>query len=434
MPRLSEGGGTTLNFTKSPGGGFAMSEGGDMVPYRSGADGAAGEFYGGGSRLGMTGQSDPEAGRYFGADYQAGAFDPYDGMYGEGTTSGRVPSIPWGGSPLGQGAADYAARGIGGPVAFATMLTMHFANMAAQSVVWAKWRHDQPGGYSFPAGPWTIVCSQDPALHPEQPIFFVGDDSDPALPVNGYFCNNGGAHAWNKDWGATIPAGVTFAQLSQQNVRDPVLRDARTFLLAGTTTGQPSTAPIPFAPGQKVMPLPLSAPAPAAYKEVRHGGVARRELSRGLQAATNFEFGHGAPPGGGKSDTPHAPAPPPPGEKEKKFQLGKGGAVGDAFGFVTEVEDAADCLIDAIYNNKPHAGHLTKSPFGKAQFIAKNFDLSNSQMVEDAISCMIKNEIGDKIIGKLNQAAGKAFGKASGAPRGPGIKRGPGFGVPTRMR
>jgi hypothetical protein len=203
------------------------------------------------------------------------------------------------------------------------------------------------------------------------------------------------------------------------------------------------------------------------------GPEGRRTFRRGVLHSTDIKFSTQPDPTNGvPGDGKHTPTPPARGEKEKKFQLGKAGIVGDTFGQITEILDFADCLVDAIKSTgvKVHAniGPSRKNPLGKSwtynqyrspkgmqaksDFIARNFDISNPAMIAASLRCMALQHLEDLGVGMLSSKAGRAFGQASGAARGVGIKRPPNpyesskssaqrkeaapkrYGVSTRMR
>jgi len=164
----------------------------------------------------------------------------------------------------------------------------------------------------------------------------------------------------------------------------------------------------------------------------------------------NNHGGHATPPAEPKPGDPiDRPRPPPKGTRERKWKLGKGGAVGDIFGAVTEIEDFMNCMAATTWawkrydaGGKKRHGVETKrikpcagiaNPILKAACLAQYADYTDPQALVDLMKCVAMQNLTDMIVGKANSAAGKAFGQASGSPRGVGIKRGPGFGSPTPM-
>lgn len=153
----------------------------------------------------------------------------------------------------------------------------------------------------------------------------------------------------------------------------------------------------------------------------------------GAVASTAFRFPNGGPPT--KTDEGYRDNPPETGVRERKFRLGKGGPIGDAFGAITEALDALDCAVKAAKaglkaKGKKPAGHgrsryHTKGVYNATKFVYNNFDVGDPHTIAEFIKCVALSNLSDLAIGKANSAAGKAFGKASGSPRGVGIKRAP---------
>lgn len=167
-------------------------------------------------------------------------------------------------------------------------------------------------------------------------------------------------------------------------------------------------------------PFPRTAPPLSEEVEIGYQDWTPRPMRPGSTVATEFHMG---PPSSGKTDWPYRDGVPSPRTRERKWKLGKGGPIGDAFGALTEFSDALDCADKAIGKK-----HRKMSLPKKSVWVANNFDVSDPHMVAQFIKCMALSNLSDIAIGKLSSAAGKAYGEATGAPRGPGIKRGPSLG------
>lgn len=263
-------------------------------------------------------------------------------------------------------------------------------------------------------------------------------------PAAQSFCNNNGNFGTPGALvGDDIPAGVSWVQfgsgLSNVPPPDPFMWvEERWDRPAG-----PSPAPIKYKVGF-VLPLEGADGAPAPAEEIEQSVPlpSQARLGYGFVVSTIFQFSTRPQPGdsGQGSKTPDAPyrdAPPPPRTRERKWKLGKGGIVGDVFGAATEIQDAMDCAVKAIKSTAKtprSAGHKrwlgapagkSKGVYNKSKYIAQNFDVGNPDMVMAFLTCMAQNEITDRIVGEVSSRAGKAFGNASGSPRGPTIKRPP---------
>lgn len=298
---------------------------------------------------------------------------------------------------------------------------------------WARWPNGGPSDYDLTG--WNVLCSSDPGNFPTEPVFKVGINPGALVGstnVTQGTCGVSSLNRANAADGVTIPAGATLFQRVQSTQPLPN-RNGRPFVIATFPGG--SVDPVPFGPGKSAAPLPDAAP-PAAEETEKSNGEPLQGGSPavGAQPSIDFDFGSG----GGSTVTPgwHFPVPPGRGEKEEKIKLGKGGAVGDLFGTVTEIGDAVSCLFKAA-GGKGKAGLPEKTAF-----VAKNFDITDPSMVAAAIKCLALNHLEDMVIGKFGQAADKAFVKAQlslgGKPaRGVTIKRPPapeGFQMINRMR
>lgn len=164
-------------------------------------------------------------------------------------------------------------------------------------------------------------------------------------------------------------------------------------------------------------------------------------------AKTTTEFGFPPPPGKPyKVMVDHKPVPPPPGVREEKFKLGKGGVIGDLFGVLTELDDFANCMAATTWAWKQYGRERKRVQpckglvgVAKARCLAQYADYSDPHALAELIKCVALNQVQDLVIGKLNKAANSAYVTAQirsgGKPaRGVGIERGPAYGTPTPLQ
>jgi len=133
-------------------------------------------------------------------------------------------------------------------------------------------------------------------------------------------------------------------------------------------------------------------------------------------------------PGGGGPGRPgtHVPAPPAPGDKEKKEPPFDYGAAGKVYGALTEGGDVAKCYIDAKGGDS--AGLGTRGAFKEAW---KRANDPSAPPLDGGkfMACLAAAQAQDKAIGKLSNATAKAQNR--NASKRPGGYRGGGWG--TRM-
>lgn len=292
---------------------------------------------------------------------------------------------------------------------------------------------DYPFGRGAPAG-FTVVCDVDPtplAINRKQ-------GWAPGPPVIGFTCGVSTINRANLPYGSAFPSNSTTISMVQSSAGSPWPNmNGRPYWVAIRNTGVGDRpGGYPFGKTLRSLPMPVSAPAPSESVETGPSRSARSAFGWGFTQAINFKFPPKGPPT--KVTEPYRDSPPPARTRERKWKLGKGGPVGDAFGKVTEAMDAVDCAVKAAKANggpvhgfdkrtghRRWRGQKSKGIYNKAKYIRDNFDVGNPAMVMDFLKCMVANEFTDRAIGGLSSKAGKAFGEASGSPRGVGIKRPP---------
>lgn len=117
---------------------------------------------------------------------------------------------------------------------------------------------------------------------------------------------------------------------------------------------------------------------------------------------------------GGNIKVPPDNRPPPPGEWERKILVLLGGSPGKLYGFITEIGDAMDCLINAIHAGMPQVieGGVKvpkprpagTTPQAKAAFIVNNKRFIDFEVFA---RCMVTENFKDAVIGKANQYANR---------------------------
>lgn len=292
---------------------------------------------------------------------------------------------------------------------------------------------DYPFGRTAPAG-FTLTCDINPANRPTE--FQRKQGWAPGPPAIGFTCDVSTSGRANLPPGANFPANATTISLVQSGVAWPNTA-GRPYWVAVRNTGV-ADKPSPYEYGKtyRALPIPLGVPAPSESVETGPQRSARSAFGWGFTQAINFKFPPKGPPT--KVEEPYRDKPPAPRVKERKWRIGKGGPAGDAFGAATEVLDAMDCAVAAakkhggpVHGFAKTTGHRrwrgqkSKGVFNKVKYIRDNFDVGNPGMVMDFLKCMVANEFTDRAIGGLSSKAGRAFGEASGSPRGVGIKRPP---------
>lgn len=317
----------------------------------------------------------------------------------------------------------------------------------------------------YPDGSWTVACTGTPpgGLTPNQKLGIV--PGSPSINFSG--CDVSIAGTANRAWGTTVPAGSTVLQKVRSGAAWPNQNGAPYY--RATHPSSPAAAAIPFGPQMRAGPVPAPPMAPAVPTRMETPTTTpTRPRAPGSQDAVNVTFTNDrknrpvpvpppvdrtdpadapasapdqvpprapVPPGTPPVDhTPHPPLPPPPGTRQKKFKLGKGGLIGDVFGTITEILDFAECLAKAA-GAKHHMSMQNTSAF-----IAENFDVTDPHMVADAIKCIALSNLSDIAFGKLSSKASKAFGGTpwSVSPRGVGIQPAPSpfssYGHSERMK
>lgn len=292
---------------------------------------------------------------------------------------------------------------------------------------WGKTSLTSASGYNPGLGGWTRCANPTVACEAiwGPPFYQI------VVPGSGS-CIAVGSCPSNQNMGNVTRAGDAVATTAgrmwyfSRVTNVPGINPPRGTLISNWFRAVPGNVTPPYIAVRHVRPIGLGLEAQPTRMENPE------PLEKPSASSVTWTFGapggiSGGPPGPPGRDVTR-PQPPPPGTKEKKWQLGKAGAVGDAFGTLTEIGDALSCAVEAI------GGKNVRGIPQQAAYVARNFDVTDPHMVAQFIKCMALDNLQDLGIGLLNRAAGKAFGKASGAPRGPGIKRGPGFGTPVRMR
>lgn len=292
---------------------------------------------------------------------------------------------------------------------------------------------DYPFG-DLPSG-WTTVCSVDPQARPLEPSRKIGIiPGSPALGSTA--CSVSTINQANLGPGSSLPGGLTRLVLVQSSSASPwPNRNGRPYFIA-SHPASPASEPLTNGKQTRTMPMPIGIPEPFDFAETGVDYKTATPAGWGFTQAINFKFPPKGPPT--KVTEPYRDSTPPPRTRERKWKLGKGGVAGDVFGALTELGDAMDCAVQAAKKHggpthgfakttghRRHRGQKSKGFFNKAKYIRDNFDVGNAGMVMDFLKCMAANEITDRAFGTLSSKAGKAFGEATGSPRGPGIKRAP---------
>lgn len=118
----------------------------------------------------------------------------------------------------------------------------------------------------------------------------------------------------------------------------------------------------------------------------------------------------------------HNITPPPKGTKEHKFDYSTG-PLGDAYGFLTEVKDVADCIDGATKawrRTNDHKGHASnhrkklispchKMPLAqKIKCLVDNANRGNTDWAA-AVKCIMLNNLEDEAIGRASRAASRGL-------------------------
>jgi len=276
---------------------------------------------------------------------------------------------------------------------------------------------------------WTVLCTgTPPGTHPNRKVGVF-----PGLPgISVHTCGVSGAGASNLPEGSALPGGLTYVQLVSSNSASPWPNRSGRVYMRASHAASPVSAPLPYAPTPAVMPMPEAAPAPAQATEQSSGKSASERARSGEPFSDwGWNFGGGPPSGSGVTVVPvgpYRPSAPPLGTKERKWKLGKGGAVGDLFGAFTEMADAVDCAYKAV-GGKGNPG-LQK----KVQFVSARYDVGNQAHNDAFVSCMVTEQAKDMVIGlssgftdkmrfEAYEKLGVPLSKRPG--RGVGIKRPP---------
>lgn len=191
---------------------------------------------------------------------------------------------------------------------------------------------------------------------------------------------------------------------------------------------------------------PFAEPKVQEKLEPRVEPAPRLRLYEEPQVEWRSDDGAKAPP----RTPPHVRRPPPRGTRERKYRV-TGRAAQELFGFLTEVEDAVNCLVRNVHPKRSvmiggRWYHTTKAKnpgkmgyFEKVEWGAENLA---SLDVGGFVACLAQNEIEDRVIGKLGRLADNAWREAHGhlgiSPTPQGVQSGPwdrgGPSIPSFMR
>lgn len=272
----------------------------------------------------------------------------------------------------------------------------------------------RPGGYDFAGAGFTLNCSITPSsiyaitklgIFPSPPGAVAAPPNPCSLAYQTF--------AANEDWGySPIPAGTTNVQLVADANPMPA-RGGQIYQRWTRGTGLPS--PLPYKVGTITLPQPAGSPLedvwPQSQMDTLYGVSARGRV--GLMAYqlaskdTTFTSGGGTT---GPVDGTHNQLPPPRGTREKKAKADYG-AIGKAYGFVTEVQDFQDCLVKSIKAGARASGvHLPGAP-GRWSLQRSRWIVENSRHVdmETFVECVASQHVFDELQGAANRNIDRRF-------------------------
>lgn len=294
-----------------------------------------------------------------------------------------------------------------------------------------------PDYYPDAADGWVLLCQSVPP--PSENLRKVGVNP-PALVGSGTVvsgtCNVSAVNRANAPDQVTIPATATRFQRVASTQPFPN-QNGRPFLIYTNPGG--STVPVVYGPQVRTLPMDMGTPAPDTFTKMqphpKPGGGVAGVYTPGINRGIEFTRGRIRPSG------PHRPVPPGRGEREKKVEvnLPRGMAsVTRKFHSLTEVQDAANCLFGALPKaaqggafGAPGAGLTGPGKgIGLHEKMYRVFANWNHIDWEKAITCLVANEVEDRVVGGLLGKSGKAFTKAYGKRPGPLNPRGVGVRTP----
>lgn len=301
---------------------------------------------------------------------------------------------------------------------------------------WFNWgpapgTHPPDGFYHF--GPsWSVYCSggyvpgiAGVGLYPPPP----------GGPLNGIPCGVSAIAAQNASYGTPVLAHHTFVQECTSNHPFPST-DGRPYL-SHTRAVSPGYPDAVFVTGTGVLPMtqPFDEPvsAPVDYGQPQEKPQRLKPYQIGVR---QIEFSGRRPPRNGPGV--HNVLPPSRGEKEDKGQF-PGRAIAEAYGKLTEVGDALDCLEKNIKYPKGQRYGASRQPRGSKRIqdrVAWVLDQTSrgNLDVPGFMACFVQNQATDALVGI---PAGAAARQLNRNPYNPRRQSGLGFmsgGFSTRMR
>lgn len=303
-----------------------------------------------------------------------------------------------------------------------------------QMTGWGKVSGGGSPSYDFAGAGWTRQYSCTPDLNPGRKMGISPNPPGGVGSISATIgCNLSYTFAANCPVGTTIPAGSAFAQfVCYSSPINDLPNQAGDAYERWNAPGGSSPAAIPYAAPTKTMPLydpfPEVSPMVVEYGQEAPGGGARRpyEIAVPLDMEFRGDGSHRAGPG------VHKLVPPSPGEKEDKGQFpGVGRDIQKAYGFLTEVGDALQCMEKNMKKGSPKAG--SKAIQDRIAAAVHNVMAGNMD-VPGFMLCFALNEQTDKMVGLASGAATRNFNRS---PYNPRRRSGLGWGTggfSTRMR
>lgn len=281
---------------------------------------------------------------------------------------------------------------------------------------WEQWAKQTSGqrapSYDYAAYGFTLQCSIPPVysnfklgVFPPPPGYPAASPSPCGVGVNPFYAN--------VPVGFPIPVGTTaVVEVSDVLPYSVSPRQGQIYKRWTRTTG--TTAVMPMV-GNIVLPMPDPAPWedpwPATQMETQYGVSTRGRVGLRPYQVVSTDYAYSS--GGGTTgpvDGTHNQLPPPRGTKEKKAKADYG-AIGRAYGVVTEVQDFSDCLVKSIKAGAQASGvHLPHAPGRwdpkRAVWIAQN---ARNVDMSTFIECVATQKVADDLIGAASSNIDRRF-------------------------
>lgn len=238
-------------------------------------------------------------------------------------------------------------------------------------------------------------------------------------------------------YGHAFPIVFTADRFNDWQYRCGPRQDAPDLGWSGLTFGVPASSTLParvpyVGPTVRTLAAPVPVPPRAVARERTYGPGRVFDRRRGYEVpATTVVVG---PDGVHRGPPSHSVLPPAAGEKEDKFKFPMHTALQRAFGSLTELSDAINCMAKNIsYKTKSGkqyfpCAHKARLQDRIACVLANLGGLDKKELAK----CLVLNELQDQTIGRLASGANRHFFKSGYAPKSP---HGLGFGgFSQRMR